>query len=823
MSIISFNLLWEVINNIAGEGNNKFFHSKLTLTNNCSRTIKNSGWKLYFNYIRLIYNKDEDESTFTNLGLKLKRYSGSLYRLEPLGNWKNLEPGESITIEFKSSDWAILKADAPLGAHIQLDNENIAYGLNIEVGDFITPEQTKRFYGDNLPVETCINRFTENRESQVHLNLNLQSKIIPRPAKVTEGKGDIIFTNLKYIVADSGLIHEAEYLSCIFNNMLDVSTQKQKENSIFISIDKSNKTEGSYKLTSSSKENNIQLTAGEKSGIFYGLQTLKQILFISNQEMINEFIIEDEPRFGFRGLMIDIARHFQSKNTLLKMIDLMAGFKLNKLHLHFCDDEGWRLELKSLPELTEYGSKRGFDPDEKEMLNIVFGTGTDRALSGDNILEKDKTIDNFYNFKGLGSGYYSEEDFIEILKYADSKHIEIIPEIDVPGHCRAAIKSMEYRYQKSGDTSCRLIDTEDKSKYMSVQLYNDNVINPCLESTYNFLQEVVKGIGSMYKKAQVPLNMIHLGGDEVPAGVWEDSPCCNSFISKNNLKNTKELKDYFFKRFISIIHDNTDATVSGWDDIVMDNGKPKENFVQTGFTSLSWSNIYGWGGEENAYKLANRGYNIVLSSATHLYFDLAYNKDPDEIGYYWAGFVDTKKSFYYRPYNLYESMLEDRMGNKIDQSSFKDMEKLNKEAEPRVLGLQGLLWGENSKSREILEYQAFPKLLGVAERAWNINMPEVENMEHEWSIFSYVLGHYTLLYLDNMSVNYRIPLPGAVIQNGVLDMNLRYNGLILQYSIDAGKTWIMYNENSKPKIEGPILVRAGNKSGTRFSRVATLP
>lgn len=821
MNNVSIKLKWEVENNIAGEGNNKYFFSSITLVNNGQVDITNSGWKLYFNYIRVIYFSGEDEKTFTEAGLKVTKYSGSLYKFEPLENWKVLNPGDSFSITFKSSDWAILKSDAPLGAHLQLNDNDEAYAVDVEVGEFVTSEQTKRYIDDNLGVESPETRYKENEELLEVGQIGLVDKLLPRPEKLTINEGVINFKKIKSIYTSDSFQSEIDFLTSFFPRKLKVVKNSSKQ-SINIVLQSTSGTEGSYTLSSSSEKNSIDLVANSRSGIFYGLVTLKQLIFLSNKNIIDSFHIEDAPRFGYRGLMLDVSRHYQKKETIIKMLDLMAAFKLNKLHLHFCDDEGWRIEIKSLPELTSYGSKRGFDPDEKEMLNIVFGSGTDKKDIGDNIIGKDSINNNFYNFKGLGSGFYSEDDFIEILKYAKTRNIEVIPEIDVPGHCRAAIKSMEYRFRKSGDDKYRLVEPEDKSEYMSIQLYNDNVINPCLDSTYNFLKAVVIGIQRLFNMANADLNMIHIGGDEVPSGVWEKSPACIKFMEENNIKNTQDLKDYFFKRFIGIIKENTNATVSGWDDIVMKEGSVKEQFVNSGFTSMSWSNVFGWGGEANAYKLVNKGYNIILSSATNLYLDLAYNKDPDEIGYYWAGFVDTKKCFYYRPLNIYQCMLHDRMGNKIDQNSFKDMETLKDNAKGNILGMQGLLWGENSKGQEILEYQSFPKLLGVAERAWNMKMPEIENMDREWAIFSSVLGHYILPYLDYLNVNYRIPLPGAMIENNILSINIIFRGLVLQYSVNQGKSWKEYDDENRPVVEGEVLIRALNSTKTRSSRIATV-
>lgn len=819
MDNYNLKLKWNIVNNIAGVGSDKYFYSDLTLFNSGTTSIKNSGWRLYFNFIRLIYSQGDDKKSLDAAGVKIKKVNGSLYCMEPLENWKELLPGDSFVIQLKSSDWAILKGDSIMGAHIQFDNNPKAVALDIEVGEFELEEHTKRYFGDNLPVETPEIRYKDNSNTIIFNELTLDRMIIPKPDKYSNKKGNIQLSRIKNI----NVCDEQAYLISILD--FDISynnrIKKQENDSLIIRISRY-LDDNSYIIDTDCSQNSIILEGGSDSALFYGLMTLKQV-FNFREDKIESFRICDKPRFLYRGLMLDVARHFQSKETIFKVLDLMACFKLNKLHLHFCDDEGWRIENKKLPELTEYGSKRGFDPEENSMLNITFGSGSGSESGEDNIINKDNIDKSFYNFLGKGSGYYSEEDFVEIIKYANDRFIEIIPEIDVPGHCRAAIKSMEYRYQNTGDSKFRLVEPEDKSEYMSVQLYTDNVINPCLESTYYFLEEVTKGLNYLYRRAGTKLKMLHLGGDEVPLGVWEKSPICKKYMEKNDISNPRDLIEVFYRRFIEIVKDVCGATVSGWDDIVIHNGDIKEEFKDMGFASMSWSNVHGWGGESNAYKLANRGFNIILASATNLYLDLAYSKDPNEIGYYWAGFVDTKKTFYYRPFDFYKSMLQDRMGNKIDQNDFNNMDHLDKDSEKRVLGLQGLLWGENSKSQDFLEYQMFPKLLGVAERAWNVNMPGIDTIDKEWSFFASALGMYILPYLDKLGINYRIPEPGGVIKDNKLFMNSRFPGLVLEYSLDNGNSWEMYKNKEKAIItDGRLLVRSSNKSRDRHSRISEI-
>jgi hexosaminidase len=202
--------------------------------------------------------------------------------------------------------------------------------------------------------------------------------------------------------------------------------------------------------------------------------------------------ITDAPRIAYRGLHFDVARNFSNKETVLKLIDLLAFYKLNPLHLHLTDDEGWRIEIPALPELTSIGSKRAHTLTDANWLHPSYGSGpyADPARS-------------------RGTGYYSTREFIEILRYATERHITVIPEINFPGHARAAIKSMEARYRKLMSQNqpekaeeFRLIDPADSSIYFSAQAYNDNVVCVVRESVFHFYETVVKALAEMYRQAE---------------------------------------------------------------------------------------------------------------------------------------------------------------------------------------------------------------------------------------------------------------------------------------------------------------------------------
>ena len=536
-----------------------------------------------------------------------------------------------------------------------------------------------------------------------------------------------------------------------------------------------------------------------------------------------------------------MARHFETKQTIKKLLDLMAFQKLNRLHFHLTDDEGWRLEIPGLPELTSYGARRGFDVDEDTMLHQAMGSGND-LLPGDNVFGKpaDERVANLgrtpayqgfeqatLNYVGKGSGHYSAGDYEEILRYAAERHIEVIPEFDFPAHARAAVQAMERRYERLAGSDpveagrYRLLDPDDTSVHRSVQYYTDNLANPCIESTYQFLTKVVTEVRAMYDAAGAPLSMVNLGGDEPPGpDRWQESPACDTNPATAG-KTDRELMDLFFTRWNEIGLSVAPRT-AGWEDVIL---------AGTGtlrldrFVPLPWQNVWGWGREQEAYKFANAGIPVILAHATNLYMDLAYNKDPDEPGYYWANFVDEEKTFTYQPFDVYANATHDRWGGPFTRDP--NWEQLTPEGRGNILGLEAQLWAENGKAQEIREYQAFPKLLGVAERAWNRETPTPAEMPAAWAVFSNTLGQATFpllsfykpVGLEGSGVNYRIPLPGGRIEGGVLTANIRNPGLTIEYSTD-GRRWSSYKRPVRVGDAAFLRAKAADGRTSREARVS---
>ena len=288
----------------------------------------------------------------------------------------------------------------------------------------------------------------------------------------------------------------------------------------------------------------MTIVGGDPAGAFYGLQSLAGLLPGPIPHLV---IPHDSPRYPHRGLQLDIARNFHPLGSILAVVDQMAAYKLNVLHLHLTDDEGWRLEIPGLPELTSVGGRRCHDLGETICLlpQLGSGPGTDR--------------------EGGGSGYLRREQMVALLRAARARHIEVVPEVDSPGHARAAIKAMEVR-ARAGDATYRLSDPQDTSQYHSVQNYDDNAINACLESSYAFVAKVMDELKAMYAEAGVPLRTWHVGADEVGAGAWSGSPACQKLYGTTpGLRSVDDVHAYFIGR-VNRLAKERGLGLRGWSD-----------------------------------------------------------------------------------------------------------------------------------------------------------------------------------------------------------------------------------------------------------------
>ena len=498
---------------------------------------------------------------------------------------------------------------------------------------------------------------------------------------------------------------------------------------------------GWYRIT---LDGACKVEAADEDGAQYAKVTLDNLKRNVGGENLPNMVIEDWPDFAHRGYMLDISRSFANKNQLLKMIDLLAHYKLSVFHIHFSDDEGWRLAIEKFPELTSYGAQHAF-PVKKEDGSFVEENALGMSYGG-----FDTEVVN---------GHISKEDYIEILRYAWERRIKIIPEFDMPAHAYAMIKSMEKYAERTGDTSYLLSEPEDQSDYRSVQRFTHNAINVALPSTYNFIEVIFDQVIAYHNEAGVPLPAIHVGGDEVPHGAWEKSPACMKLMEENGWTNLRMLKSYFLNKVLDIAEPRG-VKIAGWQEMVTDIDPVVCERVRK---SLLSTNIWSVRGKKDqlAYEFANDGLPVVLSNSPSTYLDLAYKCDRQERGRSWSGYIDERRTYSFLPYDIYRSVRWDDEGNMRDIENAPEG-KVELKAKENIIGVQAQLWGESLRNFDHITYYTFPKVCGIFERAWNAS-PAWEGttksddplfMEQFNAWYSTVVDH-EFPYFEEVGINYR--------------------------------------------------------------------
>ena len=560
------------------------------------------------------------------------------------------------------------------------------------------------------------------------------------------------------------------------------------------------------------KASGIAITARDAAGASHALRSLAQQAAFEKGRMKPLWVV-DAPEYGFRGLHIDLGRNFHDRDQILKLVEAMAAYKLNKLHLHLADDEGWRIEIPALPELAEIGSKRCHDLKEQTCLLPQLGAGPD-ATGGVN-------------------GYLTAADYVAIVQAAAARQIEVIPSIDMPGHSRAAVKAMEVRHARLLATgkqaeadAYRLIDPADTTEYRSIQHYNDNTLNVCLPATYRFVDTVVDALSAMHKQAGAPLHTFHLGADET-AGAWVKSPACQAMIGENGGDPGK-----LTPRFIERVANRLAAKglrAGGWSDGMghTDAAKMPQN-VQT--------NIWGvlhTGAVREAHDQLNRGWDVVLSIPDLGYFDMPYAPHPDESGYHWASRgVDDYQVFGFMPGNLPANAATIR-NTHAQGKAIADEPAL--QPGRRIAGVQGQLWSETTRTNAQVDYMLFPRLLALAERAWSPapwtpayragaryewgdQRVDAAKLKAGWQDFAGRVAAQLPL-LDHMGIAYRVAPPGARILDGKLEVNSVFPGAPIEYRIGDGG-WTRYA--GPVDVSGTVELRSRSADGKRVSRTVRL-
>ncbi len=667
-----------------------------------------------------------------------------------------------------------------------------------------------------------------NNEPQITFDTQqLSSAIIPTPKSVH------IQDNNRYLDLAKGLninllgnIERKEIEAALARLALLGIKESDSGVKVTIEINKEKSVDwqkGHYQLLI--KNSAIIIKAQENSGAFYALQSLASLITVGLTK-IPLLEIEDQPHYAYRGQHVDVARNFHSKEFIFALIKQMAAYKLNKLHLHLAEDEGWRLELPSLPELTQVGSKRCLNLSDKQCLQPQLG--------GAGATERD--------------GFYSTSDYQEILRMASAHHIQVIPSLDMPGHSRAAIKAMEARYHfymsKENEREAKrylLTDFADKTQYSSIQNYNDNTLNICMESTYRFVDRVLEDLKVLHQQAQHPLALYHIGADET-AGAWLDSPVCQALIADktNDFDSATHLGSHFIER-VSHMVANKGIAVGGWNDGLKETDVSK---MPSEVYSYVWDAL-PWGAHTQVSEQAHRNWHIILATPDVLYFDFPYQVDPKERGYHWASRrVNTRTLFNFMPDNLpiHAEFRLDTLGQHYSVNDTKQMDKTGKVTHKplpenfTIKGIQGQLWSETVRSDEQAEYMLYPRLLALAERAWhqaswqvpynfqgnvydknsNIFTDDLRaTRDAQWLRFAHIIGQKELVKLDLAEIFYRVPTVGAKIEAGILSANSAIKGLTIEYR-QSGSDWQVYQ--GAVAVKAPVQVRARTIDNKRAGR-----
>ena len=546
--------------------------------------------------------------------------------------------------------------------------------------------------------------------------------IIPFPERVSTGTGEFRLTEETRIYvsdpADAGLRDLGAYASDMLQLLLGTKVllapepaDHDLENAIVLLLSAESARPGAehYRLTVN--PGMISITASEAAGLFYGLQTLRQLPFRpgspeadqshgegdhlhaeverdehgeaeephtetgSETEVVGGVwtvpvvSIEDAPRFSYRGLHLDVGRHFFPVDFIKRYIDLMAMYKMNTFHWHLTEDQGWRIEIKKYPRLTEVG-----------------------AFRRETILEK-----NFDPYIGDGiqyGGYYTQDEVREVVAHAESRYVTVIPEIEMPGHSVAALAA----YPELG---C----TEGPFEVATVWGVHEDIYCP-KEETFAFLEDVLLEVMDLF-----PSKYIHIGGDEAPKTRWEESPLAQEVIRREGLADEHELQSYFIRRIETFLQSHGRQLI-GWDEIIEGGLAPE-------------ATVMSWRGMSGGVEAAQQGHDVIMTPTDFLYFDY-YQSDPETEPLTIGGLVTLEDVYSFEPVPDSLSRSEGR----------------------HILGAQANVWTEYMKTTEYVEYMVFPRLLALSEVVWS------PKAKRDWDSFVTRLPSQFDL-LDRYGVNYR--------------------------------------------------------------------
>lgn len=490
--------------------------------------------------------------------------------------------------------------------------------------------------------------------------------IVPKPKSVVKGYGSFTINSATPVVITNEADRNAadflnQYLQSYFGFQLPVVSHANS--GIFIRTGTVTNGKDGYQLVADGQS--VRITGNTAVGAFYGVQSLIQLMPVTKTASLNipAVTIADEPEMAYRGLHLDVCRHFMPVEFLKKYIDYIALHKLNFFHWHLTDDQGWRIEIKKYPKLTSVGGWRN-----GTIIGPYPGTGNDGIHYG---------------------GFYTQEQVKEVVAYAAKRHVEVIPEIELPGHASAAIAA--YPHLSCFPDQSTFIDdkwpwsgTREGKLVQQTWGVFDDVFCAGKESTFEFLEDVISEVMPLF-----PSKYFHVGGDECPKKHWEKCPNCQKRIKDLNIKGSKAhpaehyLQSYFIQRMEKFINKNG-KTLIGWDEIL--EGGLAPNAI-----------VMSWRGEEGGITAAKQNHYVIMTPSSYAYFDHQQEKHDDSVtisNNRW--FLSIERVYSWKP-------VPDALGSA--QKQF-------------ILGPQANLWTEYIKNPEKVEYMLFPRIAALCEVGW---------------------------------------------------------------------------------------------------------
>ena len=486
--------------------------------------------------------------------------------------------------------------------------------------------------------------------------------VVPQPAHVRPATGAFeINAQTRIAVSESTRAMGCQlqaYLSPATGFPLEL-TRRNGANTISLVLDRRLEVLGPEGYRLRVRTDKIEIRGGGAAGVFYGLQTLRQLLPADSfrrahvkgvEWMVPSLDIEDRPRFGWRGLHLDVARNFMPKESVLKFLDLMALHKLNSFHWHLTDDQGWRIEIKKYPRLTGIGAYR------KDTM-LVYSPPS-------------------YSGKPHG-GYYTQDDVREVVAYAAALHITVVPEIEMPGHAQAAIAA----YPELGNVS-------EPLEVFTKWGVNENVFN-AEDGTITFLQNVLAEVLELF-----PGKFIHVGGDEVPKKQWKDSPAAQAKMKKLGLKDEHELQSWFIRQMDTWLTARGRRLI-GWDEIL-------EGGLAPGAAVMSWRGI------EGGVAAAKAGHDVVMSPTSHTYLDFYQSREKQNEPHAIGGFLPLETVYDYEPIpaGLTAEQSKHVLGAQAQLWSeyIRDFQHVEYMAYPRACALSEVVWSAR-ETRNLADFQ----------------------------------------------------------------------------------------------------------------------